>query len=31
MMDSLIPLKGVWDISLHASGIRLRNAAGWES
>jgi hypothetical protein len=29
LMDSLVPLKGVWDNSLHASGIRLRNAAGW--
>jgi hypothetical protein len=29
LMDSLLPLKGVWDTSLHASGIRLRNAAGW--
>ncbi len=29
LMDSLVALKGVWDTSLHASGIRLRNAAGW--
>jgi len=29
LMPSLVPLKGVWDTSLHASGIRLRNAAGW--
>lgn len=29
LMHSLVPLKGVWDTSLHASGIRLRNAAGW--
>jgi hypothetical protein len=29
LMDSLLPLKGVWATSLHASGIRLRNAAGW--
>jgi hypothetical protein len=28
-MDSLAPLRGVWGASLHASGIRLRNAAGW--
>jgi hypothetical protein len=27
--DSLVPLKGLWQTSLHASGIRLRNAAGW--
>lgn len=29
VMESLVPLKGVWGASLHASGIRLRNAAGW--
>ena len=29
LMDSLVPLRGVWETSLHASGIRLRNAAGW--
>lgn len=29
IMDSLVPLKGVWDTSLHASGVRLRNARGW--
>jgi hypothetical protein len=29
LMDSLVALKGVWGTSLHASGIRLRNAAGW--
>jgi hypothetical protein len=29
LMDSLTPLKDVWNTSLHASGIRLRNAAGW--
>ncbi|MFT4269220.1 MAG: hypothetical protein QM586_18710 [Xenophilus sp.] len=29
IVDSLLPLRGVWDSSLHASGIRLRNAAGW--
>lgn len=29
VMDSLLPLKGVWSTSLHASGIRLRNARGW--
>ena len=30
IMPSLLPLRGVWDTSLHASGIRLRNAQGWE-
>ena len=29
IMESLVPLRGVWDTSLHASGIRLRNAQGW--
>lgn len=29
VMDNLLSLKGVWDTTLHASGIRLRNAAGW--
>lgn len=29
IVDSLQPLRGVWDSSLHASGIRLRNAIGW--
>jgi RimJ/RimL family protein N-acetyltransferase len=29
VMDDLLPLKGVWESSLHASGIRLRNAQGW--
>jgi uncharacterized protein DUF6886 len=29
VMPSLAPLKGAWDTSLHASGIRLRNAADW--
>jgi hypothetical protein len=29
VMPDLLPLKGVWDSTLHASGIRLRNAAGW--
>lgn len=28
-LDNLSPLKGVWDTSLHASGIRLRNARNW--
>ena len=30
VMDSLVPLRGVWETSLHASGVRLRNAKGWE-
>ena len=29
VMDSLAPLRDVWSTSLHASGIRLRNASGW--
>ena len=29
IVESLIPLKEVWRTSLHASGIRLRNAQGW--
>ncbi|HEY9235093.1 DUF6886 family protein [Phenylobacterium koreense] len=29
LMDDLTPLKGVWSSSLHASGIRLRNALNW--
>lgn len=29
IVDSLAGLRGIWDSSLHASGIRLRNAAGW--
>jgi RimJ/RimL family protein N-acetyltransferase len=29
VMDDLLPLKRVWESSLHASGIRLRNARGW--
>jgi hypothetical protein len=29
VVDSLVPLRGVWDTTLHASGIRLRHAAGW--
>jgi hypothetical protein len=28
-IDSLTALRGVWETSLHASGIRLRNAKGW--
>ncbi|MCH4545727.1 hypothetical protein MK632_08080 [Rhizobium changzhiense] len=30
VVDTLIPLKGLWDTSLHVSGIRLRNAGDWE-
>ena len=29
VVESLVPLRGVWEITLHASGIRLRNAEGW--
>lgn len=29
VVDSLVPLKGLWRTSLHASGIRLRNAQEW--
>lgn len=29
IMPRLTPLRGVWDTTLHASGIRLRNAVGW--
>ncbi len=29
VMYSLLPLHNVWDTTLHASGSRLRNAAGW--
>lgn len=29
LMPSLTPLRNVWDTSLHASGMRLRNAEGW--
>ena len=30
IVDSLSPLRGVWDSTLNASGIRLRNASDWE-
>jgi len=30
VMPSLLPLRGAWNTTLHASGIRLRNATGWE-
>lgn len=29
VLDSLVPLRAVWETTLHASGIRLRNARGW--
>ena len=29
VLPSLTPLRAVWDTTLHASGIRLRNAARW--
>lgn len=29
VVENLLPLKGVWRSSLHASGIRLRNAQHW--
>lgn len=30
LAPSLLPLRGVWATTLHASGIRLRNATGWD-
>ena len=30
VVPSLLPLSGVWETTLHASGIRLRNALGWQ-
>ncbi|MDQ0032372.1 hypothetical protein J2W30_000113 [Variovorax boronicumulans] len=30
VVESLVPLKPVWESSLQASGIRLRNAVGWQ-
>lgn len=30
VMQDLSPLKGVWSTTLHASGIRLRNASNWQ-
>jgi hypothetical protein len=30
LMERLTSLRGVWDTTLHASGIRLRNAIGWD-
>jgi hypothetical protein len=29
VMESLLPLRDIWKTTLHASGIRLRNARGW--
>ncbi len=29
IMESLAPMRNVWSTSLHASGIRLRNAQDW--
>jgi uncharacterized protein DUF6886 len=29
VLENLLPLRDVWNSSLHASGLRLRNAAGW--
>jgi hypothetical protein len=29
--DDLVPYKDLWTTSLHVSGIRLRNAAGWNA
>jgi hypothetical protein len=31
VVPTLTPLRGVWDSTLHASGIRLRNAQGWDA
>jgi len=31
IMESLVPLRDVWQTTLHASGIRLRNAQDWSS
>jgi len=31
VMESLVPMRDVWSTSLHASGIRLRNAKDWPS
>lgn len=30
LLERLTPLRGLWETSLHASGIRLRNARGWD-
>jgi len=31
LMRRLTPLRGIWDTSLHASSIRLRNAQDWQA
>ena len=31
LMESLLALQDVWQTTLHASGIRLRTAIGWEN
>ena len=31
LMASLTPLRGMWETTLHVSGIRLRNAQGWST
>ena len=31
LMPSLEPFRGAWESTVHLSGIRLRNAVGWES
>ena len=31
VMPSLLALRGMWNTTLHVSGIRLRNARGWEA
>ncbi len=31
VLERLTPLRGVWDTTLHASGVRLRNAVGWDA
>lgn len=31
VLPSLLPMRNAWDTTLHTSGIRLRNARGWQS
>jgi hypothetical protein len=31
VLPSLTPLRGVWETTIHASGVRLRNATGWKA
>lgn len=31
VLESLVPIRNVWNSSLHVSGIRLRNAVDWDS